>query len=57
MPGRSPSSRLWEQLAPREQARVFQLLIDRVDYNGKDQTIAITFHPSGIKALQQEMIV
>jgi site-specific DNA recombinase len=45
---------LWEQLAPKEQARVIQLLVERVDYDGKAGTVSITFHPSGIKALAQE---
>src|SRR5688572_8622368 len=26
---------VWEQLAPREQARVIQLLVERVDYDGR----------------------
>jgi site-specific DNA recombinase len=42
---------VWETLSPREQARLLQLLIERVDYDGCDGTIAITFHPSGIKSL------
>ncbi len=41
---------LWETLSTREQARL-ELLIERVDYDGRDGTISITFHPSGIKAL------
>jgi site-specific DNA recombinase len=45
---------MWEQLAPREQARVIQLLVDRIDYDGKNGTVSITFHRSGIKALAQE---
>lgn len=42
---------VWESLSPREQARLLQLLIERIDYDGTDGTIAITFHASGIKAL------
>ena len=42
---------VWETLSPREQGRLLQLLIERVDYDGRDGTISITFHPSGIKAL------
>jgi site-specific DNA recombinase len=45
---------LWEQLSPREQERVIQLLVQRIDYDGKAGTIAITFHPTGIRALAQE---
>ncbi len=47
---------VWEQLAPKEQARVIQLLVERVDYDGKAGTIAVTFHPSGIKALATEQL-
>ncbi len=47
---------VWEQLAPREQARVIRLLVDRVEYDGRDQTVSISFHPSGIKHLAQEQL-
>lgn len=42
---------VWESLSPREQGRLLQLLIERVDYDGVDSTISITFHAGGIKAL------
>ena len=43
---------VWETLSTREQARLLQLLIECVDYDGRDGTISITFHPAGgIKAL------
>lgn len=45
---------IWESLTPREQARVVQLLVERVDYDGKSGTVAVTFRPTGIKALAQE---
>jgi hypothetical protein len=41
-------------VAPEEQARAIQLLVERVEYDGKAGTIAVTFHPSGIKALASE---
>ena len=31
--------------------RLLQLLIERIDYDGRDGSISITFQPSGIKAL------
>jgi site-specific DNA recombinase len=43
---------LWNSLIPKEQSRILELLIDHVNYNGKEGTIAIAFHPSGIKALK-----
>jgi len=42
---------LWQSLSPREQARVLHLLIERVDYDGEDGTVAVTFRPSGIREL------
>ena len=45
---------VWEQLAPKEQARVIQILVERVAYDGRDGTVTITFHPTGIKALAKE---
>ena len=43
---------IWQSLKPREQARLFQLLIDRIDYDGSDGTISISFHNDGITALR-----
>ncbi len=42
---------VWGTLSPREQARLLHLLIERVDYDGRDGVISITFHASGIKSL------
>ena len=46
---------LWETLAAREQARILHLLIQRVDYDGQNGTVSITFHPTGIKTLADEL--
>jgi site-specific DNA recombinase len=46
---------VWDCLAPREQARVIELLVERVEYDGQAGKIAITFRPSGIKALAGEL--
>jgi site-specific DNA recombinase len=45
---------LWESLAPREQTRVLELLVERVEYDGQNGRISLTFRPCGIKALSQE---
>jgi site-specific DNA recombinase len=45
---------MWDCLAPREQARVFELLVERVAYDGDGGNISITFRPSGIKTLAAE---
>lgn len=42
---------VWESLSPREQGRLLQLLVERVDYDGHDGMMSITFHASGIKSL------
>ena len=46
---------VWDALAPREQVRIVELLVERVDYDGAANTVTITFHPSGIKALADEI--
>jgi site-specific DNA recombinase len=42
---------VWDSLTLREQVRVVQLLVERVDYDGSSGKISITFHPTGIKTL------
>jgi len=46
---------VWEALTAREQARVIGLLVERVDYDGADGKVSITFYPTGIKALAQQL--
>ena len=46
---------VWDCLAPREQARVIELLIDRVTFDGDGGNVSITFRPSGIKTLASEL--
>jgi site-specific DNA recombinase len=45
----------WETLSPREQARIVQLLVERVDYDGAAKTVSITFHPGGIRTLADDV--
>lgn len=42
---------VWEQLIPREQARVLRLLIEQVEYDSESQSVRVTFRPSGIRSL------
>ncbi len=44
---------LWESLSPRERARVLRLLVQRVEYDGANGKIAVTFHANGIRTLGQ----
>jgi site-specific DNA recombinase len=41
----------WEQMTPDEQGRLVHLLVARVDYDGGQGKLAITFHPLGLKTL------
>jgi site-specific DNA recombinase len=47
---------VWESLLPREQARLVQLLIEKVEFDGVNGRIAITFYPAGIKTLAEELL-
>jgi site-specific DNA recombinase len=47
---------IWETLGPKARARIIQLLVERVDYDGKAGTIAVTFRPNGIKTLVQQQL-
>lgn len=40
---------VWDALTPREQTRVIELLVERVDYDGERGKVAVTFHPDGIR--------
>jgi site-specific DNA recombinase len=46
---------LWDTLTAREQARILNLLIERIEYDGVNGTVSITFHPTGIKTLADEL--
>jgi site-specific DNA recombinase len=46
---------VWGTLTPHEQARVIELLVERVEYDGSAGTVAVTFHPTGIKTLADEL--
>jgi site-specific DNA recombinase len=45
---------VWDSLTPREQARIVQLLVEHVDYDGAAGKVSITFRPAGIKMLAGE---
>jgi len=48
---------VWGSLTPGEQARLVQLLVEGVEFDGKAGKVAITFHPAGIKTLADELTV
>ncbi len=43
---------LWESFSPRQQARVIELLIERVDYDGANSSVSVTFRPAGITGIK-----
>jgi site-specific DNA recombinase len=45
---------VWESLTPREQARVVQLLVQQVEYDGAQSKVSIAFRPTGLKTLADE---
>ena len=46
---------IWQSLSPREQTRVIELLVRRVDYDGRRSTVTVAFHATGIKTLADEL--
>jgi len=47
---------VWEVLYPVERARILRLLIEQIDFNAGTGKIGITFRPTGIAALHEEMV-
>lgn len=46
---------VWGTLTPKERARVMALLVEDAAYDGATGSAALTFRPSGIKALAEEV--
>ena len=46
---------VWESMTPKEQARLVGLLVERVEYDGKAQSITIAFHPAGIQTIADQV--
>ena len=47
---------LWGTLTLAEQAHVLGLLVERVDYDGAHGKVTISFHPTGVRALADELV-
>ena len=45
----------WEALPPSEQSRLVHLLVQRVDYDGVQGKVTLTFHPDGSQVLDREL--
>ena len=46
---------VWDSLTPANRPASCSLLVERVDYDGANGNVSITFHPSGIKTLADEL--
>lgn len=46
---------VWECLATREQARIVEILVERVVYYGVGASVAMAFRETGIKSLAAEL--
>ena len=42
---------IWESLLPRERVRLIHLLIKRIEYDGAEEMLSLTFHQTEIKTL------
>lgn len=47
---------LWVSLAPREQARIVELLVERVAYDSRASKLVVTFRSAGLKTLAGERV-
>lgn len=45
---------LWESLPPTTKVNLIHLLVEQIEYDGADETISLTFHPTGIRTLTEE---
>jgi site-specific DNA recombinase len=48
---------VWETLSPREQLRMMQLLVARVEYDGAAGKIAVTLNTDELSTLAEELLV
>ena len=45
---------IWQSLPPRDQIRIIRLIVDRVDFDGRDRTVRVVFQSTGLMQLCQE---
>lgn len=48
---------VWEALSPREQAQLIDLLVERVEYNGETESVAVTLRPTGFRNLNDASVL
>jgi site-specific DNA recombinase len=47
---------MWGSLSPAEQINIVQMLVDRVDYDGENDTVSVAFRSAGLEAEQLEEV-
>ena len=45
---------VWDQLFPREKARILHLLLEKVEYHAKGGRVEIEFRPGGVRTMVGE---
>lgn len=45
---------MWDRLRPAERTRLVHLLVQCIEYDGKNDQVAITYHPEGLQAFAQK---
>ena len=45
---------VWDSLWPMERSRILGLLVERVDYDGRDERLAIRFRSDGVATLTDD---
>ena len=40
---------MWDKLRPAEKSRLIHLLVQCIEYDGENEEISITYHPSGLR--------
>ena len=48
---------IWEALNPRERIRLIHLIVKRIDYDGAEGMLSITFHETGIEKLTEGSVM
>jgi site-specific DNA recombinase len=46
---------VWECLSPREQCRILEILIERVDFNGESGHVSVVFRYTGFHGLIERL--
>lgn len=42
---------VWDELTPGEQAKIFRMLLEKVEFDGRDGRVTVSFRSSGLKQL------